>query len=415
MQEPGTDKLTLIGSIAKVLHGNGQQTDETLRTTSRLAGHFGAAVVLLPGWGEMLLKPAGREAHGGEFIDVTPNNVGINRVAGAVAVAEDVIAGRVSTADAQRHIDAIAATPPLPDALFALACAVGAAALSVTFGVAHLTALLLIFLIAGARALLRRLLGRHGANGFVQAYVAALLAGLAGAASVRWNLSSDLRLIAVCPCMVLVPGPYLLNGTLDLLANRIPLGAHRLVFAAIMLAAISAGLLTGFACLGVALPAAPAGRDVQLLADVLAGGIAAACFSIFFSMPLRLVGWPVMTAMLADAARWSVMTWAHAGPGVGAGVAGLVAGVLLTPISRRHHLPFAGIGFASVVSLMPGVLVFRMAGGLVALQAAAPADALPLLQAAVTDGLTALLVISAMTVGIVIPKHLFDAWTRTTR
>ena len=187
------------------------------------------------------------------------------------------------------------------------------------------------------------------------------------------------------------------------------------MFAAITLAAISAGLLTGFACLDVALPAAPAGREVHLLADVLAGGIAAACFSIFFSMPLRLVGWPVMTAMLADAARWSVMTWAHAGPGVGAGVAGLVAGALLTPISRRYHLPFAGIGFASVVSLMPGVLVFRMAGGLIALQAAAPADALPLLQATVADGLTALLVISAMTVGIVIPKHLFDAWNRKTR
>jgi uncharacterized membrane protein YjjB (DUF3815 family) len=259
----------------------------------------------------------------------------------------------------------------------------------------------------------RRSLARHGANGFAQAFVAALLAGLVGAASVHWNLSSDLRLIAVCPCMVLVPGPYLLNGTLDVLGNRIPLGTARLIFAAIMLAAISAGVLAGLSVLGVDLPPAPSGRAVALWAAVLAGATAAACFSVFFSMPLLLVGWPVLTALLADGARWAVMTWGHAGPMVGAGVAGLVVGTLLTPVARRHHLPFAGIGFAAIVSLMPGVLVFRMMGGLLALQAAGPADALPLLQATVSDGLTALMVISAMTIGIVIPKHTFDAMRRT--
>jgi hypothetical protein len=52
---------------------------------------------------------------------------------------------------------------------------------------------------------MRRALSRLSANLFLQPFCAAVLAGVIGAVAVRWDLSSSLRLVAVCPCMVLGP------------------------------------------------------------------------------------------------------------------------------------------------------------------------------------------------------------------
>jgi uncharacterized membrane protein YjjB (DUF3815 family) len=60
--------------------------------------------------------------------------------------------------------------------------------------------------------------------------------------------------------MVLVPGPHFLNGMLDLITGRMNLGASRLIYAVLIVVAISTGLLLGLELLGVSLPVDPAGR-----------------------------------------------------------------------------------------------------------------------------------------------------------
>ncbi len=275
------------------------------------------------------------------------------------------------------------------------------------FGIQHLSAAALVFVSAAAGALLRRGLVRYSANVFLQPFAAALLAGVIGALAVRYQLSSSLRLVAVCPCMVLVPGPAVLNGALDLVRGRIHLGAARMIYAGLVVVAISTGLLLGLAMLGVGLPVDEAGRAVPLWLDTIAAGVAVAAYCVFFSMPSPMMVWPVAVGMLAHAFRWWLLFESGASAATGALAACLIVGLIITPVARRRRMPFAALGFASVVSLIPGVFLFRMASGLT--QLAGGSHATPeLISGTIADGMTATVIILAMSFGLILPKMVID-------
>jgi uncharacterized membrane protein YjjP (DUF1212 family) len=396
--------LDLVSTSAKLLFENGQTTERMVKASEQLAEALGLRATLFPCWSELVLRIEDDAGSRCEIVGAEPAGMDMNKVTATMVAIEKVCDGRMDATGMRSALEAITRLPAVSIVRFALFAAAGAAALGVIFGTAHLLSLGLIALSAGAGACVRRWLAGMSRNLFLQPFCAALLAGVIGAIAVRLQLSSVLRLVAVCPCMVLVPGPHFLNGMIDLARARITLGAARIGYAVLITLMISAGLLLGLALGGVSLPAAGPSYSAPFAYDVVAAGIAVAAYGTFFAMPWRMLPIPILIGMLAHASRWEAISVARASAGTAALVACLVVGVIITPIADRVRLPFAGLAFASVVSLVPGVFLFRMAGGMVDLVALGPKAPQELFAQVVGDGTTAILIILAMSFGLIFPK-----------
>ena len=398
-----SDLLQLLLQATSLLFVNAETTEQTVAAGKRIAERFGHRATVIPRWDELVVQLETDQGSQQQISAVAPVAIDMNKVLETVRVVDSIAEGRFTAEEARPALRSVAALPPVSLGRFALAAAAGACALAVVFGADRPSTFPLIAFSAAAGALLRRGLSHLTPNPFAQPFAAALLAGLIGGLGRNYQLGSAMTLIALTPCMVLVPGPHFLNGLIDLTRGRIALGSARLGFALLVTAAISAGLLLGLWLVGATLPISPPSRSIPLAVDALAAGLAVASYGSFYSMHWRYVPIPVVVGMAAHTLRWSAIA-AGASAFAAAFLACLFVGTVMTPVARRLRLPFAAMSFAAVVSLIPGVFLFRMGAGLVQLAALGSKAPDGLISAVVTNGAAAILILLSMGLGLILPK-----------
>ena len=407
--EPSTREtaLSIVALAATLLFAHGQTTERTVITAERLGRALGVPVKVLPDWGELIVEIEGTSLS--QIVATKPLGVDMNRVLAITTVVDRLCEGTLCGLEARPALLLAGDLLPVSTLRFTSFAAIGATSLGVIFGALDATSLMLIAASAVLGALVRRWLSGFSSNPFIQPLCAALIAGLVAAvAATSLHQPIATALVAFCPCMVLVPGPHLLNGAIDLVRTRIALGIARLTYAGIIVLMICFGLLLGFTAGGAALPAAGPFAPVPLLADVIAAGCAVASFGTFFSMPWRMLPFPIAVGMLGHAARWALISLAGANVATGALVACILVSIIVTPVVDRLHLPFAALGFSAVVSMMPGFFLFQATSALVELVSIGPRAPVILLTSIAANGATAFLIIQAMTFGLILPRMLLE-------
>ena len=395
----------LTARTAALLLDSGQSTHAAVATVERLNELLGTRLTLLPTWSQVTLTDADGAVSAVQAIRPVAVHMGraslIQRRLSAT--------GALSLDELDDLLEEVRTQPSSPTWMFALAAGLGASLLALIFGAHHLPSVTLAFAAAGAGGLARRALAER-TTAVTQTFAAALIGGLVGALAVHLGWTGTARLVAVCPGMVLVPGPQVLNGAIEIAERRHDMGLARLADAALTILAISAGVVGGLLIGGTGLPLTATTDAIPLWLDVLAAAVLAMCYPVYFSMPIRTFGWAFLAGGLAHAAHWVALTWWHWNAPASSLLACLVAGGLLTPVCHSRHIPFAGAGFAAVVALVPGVYLFRAAAGTLSLVGKAHAEAV--LEATASDLATAIVIVLAMAVGLVVPHRI---WIRLAR
>ena len=410
---PLDDASALLGLAARLLYANGHSTRSVIERVEQLGRSIGYSAALFPSWAQLIVRLKALDETRTEkilIIESPPAGVDMNMVMKTLEVLDGVSARRLDVGGAISALKEVARLAPPSTLRFAAIAGAGAAALGVVFGGAHVFSLVLIAFSAAAGAVLRRIIAVRGGTALAQVLWAALMAGLMAAGSTRFLglADADAALVALCPCMVLMPGAHFLNAALDFARLRIGLGQARFGYAALITLLICVGLIAGLSLGRQTLPAPGPATITPLAVDVLAAGVAVAAYGTFFSMPWRALPIPVAIGMLAHASRWVALDWGANAP-LGAFIACLIAGALATAIANRLHLPFAAFAFASVVSLIPGIYLFHMAAELVAVMNAGSAGDVQLLMAPFTNGAAAGAILIAMALGLILPKLLMES------
>ncbi len=265
-------------------------------------------------------------------------------------------------------------TPRHPRWLAALLLGAAAASLAGLLG-ANGGAAGVAGLAAGLGLLVRQELGRRHFSVLALPLVAAFVGAALGGLAIRLGWTRSPELVLIVPALMLVPGPHLINGLLDLIDNYLPMSLARLWLATGILLASALGVVLG---VEVAVPAplfpGPGGSAdrLNLASDMALAGVATCGFAVFYNAPWRHIGMAAAGGMAGHGLRFLAL---EAGCRLEAAtfLGGLAVGCIAAWLARSLKAPVALLAFAGAVTMIPGLSLYRALGG--TLQLARQGDA----------------------------------------
>jgi uncharacterized membrane protein YjjP (DUF1212 family) len=311
------------------------------------------------------------------------------------------------------HLDAAAAlsylrrveadTPRHSRWLAALLLGAAAASLAVLLG-ADVGAAGVAGLAAGLGLLVRQELGRRHFPLLALPLTAALIGAVLGGLAIRLGWTRSPGLVLIVPALMLVPGPHLINGLLDLIDNHVPMSLYRLWLATGILLASALGIVLGVELTAPAslFPGVGANTDrLNLVSDMALAGVVTCGFAVFYNTPWRHLWMAAAGGMAGHGLRFLGL---EAGCRLEAAtfLGGLTVGAISAWMARSSKAPVAVIAFAGAVTMIPGTSLYRALRG--ALQLARQAEGADPTRVTATLGHAsqAGLVVSALALGLIL-------------
>src|SRR6185369_16245137 len=180
-----------------------------------------------------------------------------------------------------------------------------------------------------------------------------------GGLAIRFGWTGTPALAVIVPSLMIVPGPHLINGLMDLIDNYMPMSLARLALAVSILAAISLGIVLG---IKLTLPnpppveKSPAARHLGLVVDMLLAGIVTIGFAACYNTSWSHLGGVSLGGVAGHGLRFLAL---QTGFGLVAATffGGMAVGVVAAWVIRKYKAPLAVIAFAGAVTMMPGVQI----------------------------------------------------------
>jgi uncharacterized membrane protein YjjP (DUF1212 family) len=402
-------QLELLGQAGRMLLENNDSTGvihSTLAVTARaltqeacdVAVAYGGVAVSLAGEGPVLVQ----------IRELRYNTALQGRVH---AILQQVCRADIEPATALALLRrAEADSPRHPPWLAVLLLGVAAAGLAALLG-ADASAVAVAGLATGLGLLARQELGRRHFCMLTLPLTAAFIGSILGCLAIRLGWTQTPGLVLIVPSLMLVPGPHLINGLLDLIDNYLPMSLARLGLATAILLTSAVGIVLGIESTLSQPFVADQGvtaDHLNVLTDMLLAGIVTCGFAVFYNTPWSQVALAAVAGMVGHGLRFLAV---ETGSTLEAAtlLGGLAVGIVSAWIARSNKTPVAIIAFAGAVTMMPGLQLYRALGGALQLARLRGETDLPSIAETLGDASQAALIVSALALGVIVGSRIVSA------